>query len=40
EGQFADPANWPAGGSDGPFDDKQPLGVKSTADAIAASKAK
>lgn len=40
EGQFADPAKWPAGGSDGPFDDKQPLGIKTTAAAIAASKAK
>lgn len=35
EGQFADSADWPAGGSDGPFDDKQPLGNKTVAQAIA-----
>lgn len=39
EGQFADPATWPKGGSDGPFNDKQPLGTKSVAEAIAASRA-
>jgi arylsulfatase A-like enzyme len=40
DGQFADAANWPAGSADGPFNDKQPLGVKSVAAAIAASAAK
>jgi arylsulfatase A-like enzyme len=35
EGQFADPEDWPKGGPDGPFDDKQPLGRKSVAEAIA-----
>ncbi len=36
-GQFADPANWPAGSADGPFDDKQPTGIKTVAEAIAAT---
>ena len=40
DGQFADPSTWPAGSADGPFDDKQPLGMKTIAAAIAASKAK
>lgn len=40
EGQFADPATWPAGSADGPFDDKQPTGIKSVAAAIAAAAAK
>jgi arylsulfatase A-like enzyme len=34
DGQFADPATWPKGGSDGPFDDKKPAGKKSVAEAI------
>ncbi len=34
EGQFADPATWPKGGSDGPFDDKKPAGKKSVAEAM------
>ncbi|MBE0542089.1 MAG: sulfatase [Verrucomicrobia bacterium] len=34
DGQYADPANWPKGGSDGPFDDKQPSGTKTVAEAI------
>ena len=34
EGQFADPATWPKGGSDGPFDDKKPVGKKSIAEAM------
>lgn len=37
DGQYADPATWPKGGSDGPFNDKEPLGRKSVAEAIAAS---
>jgi len=35
DGQFADPATWPKGSADGPFDDKQPLGRKTVAEAIA-----
>ena len=34
DGQYADPATWPKGGSDGPFDDKQPSGTKTVAEAI------
>lgn len=37
DGQYADPATWPKGGSDGPFGDKEPLGLKTVAEAIAAS---
>ncbi len=37
EGQYADPATWPPGSADGPFQDKKPLGVKTVAEAIAAS---
>ena len=37
EEQFADPATWPKGGSDGPFDDKAPLGPKTVAQAILLS---
>ncbi len=36
DGQYADPATWPAGSADGPFNDKQPIGVKTVAEAIAA----
>jgi hypothetical protein len=37
DGQYADPATWPKTGSDGPFDDKQPTGIKTVAEAIQAS---
>jgi arylsulfatase A-like enzyme len=40
EGQYADPATWPAGSADGPFNDKQPAGTKTVAEAIAATVAK
>jgi len=39
EGQYADPADWPAGGVDGPFDQYQPIGPKTIAEASAASAA-
>ena len=39
DGQYADPATWPKDSADGPFNDKQPLGVKTVAEAIAATKA-
>jgi arylsulfatase A-like enzyme len=35
DGQYADPATWPSGSADGPFDDKRPIGVKTVAEAIA-----
>jgi hypothetical protein len=38
-GLYADPATWPKTGADGPFNDKQPLGRISVAEAIAASRA-
>jgi arylsulfatase A-like enzyme len=37
DGLYADPATWPSGGSDGPFDAFAPLGMKSVAEAIAAA---
>ena len=37
EGQYADPATWPKGSADGPFNDKQPIGIKTIAEATAAS---
>jgi arylsulfatase A-like enzyme len=37
DGQYADPATWPKGGSDGPFRDKKPEGEKSVSEAIAES---
>jgi arylsulfatase A-like enzyme len=37
DGQYADPSTWPKTGSDGPFDDKQPMGTKTVAEAIQAS---
>jgi arylsulfatase A-like enzyme len=37
DGRYADPATWPKGSVDGPFGDKQPLGRKTVAEAIAAS---
>lgn len=39
DGQYADPATWPPGSADGPFQDKQPAGVKTVAEAIAATAA-
>lgn len=36
DGQYADSADWPSGGSDGPFNNKQPVGVKSVTEAVAA----
>ncbi|MFZ5832659.1 MAG: sulfatase/phosphatase domain-containing protein, partial [Planctomycetota bacterium] len=39
DGQYADPATWPAGSADGPFNDKRPIGAKSVAEAIAATAA-
>ena len=40
EGQYAEPATWPAGSADGPFNDKQPTGTKTIAEAIEATAAK
>lgn len=40
DGQYADAADWPAGSADGPFNDKHPIGVKSTAEAIEATAAR
>jgi arylsulfatase A-like enzyme len=37
DGLYADPATWPKGGADGPFGDKQPLGNKTVAEAMAVS---
>ncbi|HEX6961297.1 MAG TPA: sulfatase [Lacipirellula sp.] len=37
DGLYADPATWPPGSADGPFDDYRPLGEKSVSEAIAAS---
>ena len=37
DGQYADPSSWPTDSADGPFTDKQPLGVKSVTEAIVAS---
>ncbi len=34
DGQYADPATWPAGSADGPFDDYVAEGVKSVGEAI------
>ena len=39
DGKYADPATWPRGSSDGPFEGKRPLGVKTVAEAIAAANA-
>ncbi len=39
DGQFADPQTWPKGGSDGPFNDKTPIGEKSIAEAMKAAQA-
>lgn len=37
EEQYADPVNWPKGGVDGPFNDYQPMGKRSVAEAIGAT---
>lgn len=37
DGRYADPATWPKGSADGPFDDKKPMGVKTVAEAMKAS---
>jgi arylsulfatase A-like enzyme len=37
DGQYADPATWPPGSADGPFGERQNLGVLSVAEAIAAT---
>jgi arylsulfatase A-like enzyme len=37
DGQYADPATWPEGSADGPFNDKPPTGIKTVAEAIAAT---
>jgi hypothetical protein len=37
DGQYADPATWPAGSADGPFTDKKPTGITTVAEAIAAT---
>jgi len=37
DGQYADPATWPAGSADGPWDAYQPIGTKTVAEAIALS---
>jgi arylsulfatase A-like enzyme len=37
DGLYADPATWPKGGADGPFGEKQPLGRKTVAEAMAVS---
>ncbi len=34
DGQYADPATWPKGGSDGPFEGKEPSGIKTVTEAI------
>jgi arylsulfatase A-like enzyme len=34
EEQFANPESWPKEGSDGPFGDKRPLGIKTVAEAM------
>jgi arylsulfatase A-like enzyme len=35
DGRYADPATWPEGSADGPFDGKEPVGVKTVSEAIA-----
>ncbi len=37
DGQYADPATWPKDSADGPFGDRQALGNKTVAEAIAAT---
>lgn len=40
EGQFADNSTWPKGGVDGAAEDKKPIGIKTTTEAISLSKSK
>jgi arylsulfatase A-like enzyme len=40
DGQYADPKTWPEGSADGPLTDKKPTGIKTVAEAIAATVAK
>jgi len=40
DGQYADPATWPAGSADGPFNQYRPIGTKTVAEAIAATVSK
>ncbi len=40
DGLYADPATWPKGGSDGPFEGKEPTGIKTVTEAIALSASK
>ncbi|MBE7501334.1 MAG: sulfatase [Verrucomicrobiales bacterium] len=35
DGRYADPATWPPGSADGPFEGKQPSGIKTVTEAIA-----
>lgn len=37
DGQYADPATWPSGSADGPFNDKRPIGTTTVAKAVAAT---
>lgn len=37
DGLYADPETWPAGGVDGPFPEKKPMGQKTVVEAIAIS---
>jgi hypothetical protein len=37
DGQYADPATWPAGSADGPFDAYKPAGTKTVSEAISAT---
>ncbi|MGN6546070.1 MAG: sulfatase family protein [Aureliella sp.] len=37
DGTYADPETWPKGSADGPFNDKEPLGNKTVAEAIRAT---
>lgn len=40
DGQYADSADWPPGSADGPFTDYKRIGIKSAAEAIAATVSK
>ena len=40
DGQYADPATWPKGSADGPFDAYRPTGTKTIAEAITATVSK
>ncbi len=37
DGRYADPETWPEGSADGPFDAYKPIGIKTVAEAIAAT---